>query len=232
MRSVVFALALSPVLLLNAADDHADVSKRLQAATDVFNEIMSTPEKGIPREILEHAQCVGIVPGLKRAGFIVGAKYGKGFLVCRTASERWSAPEAIRIEGGSFGLQIGAGETDLVFVVKNHSGEEKLMQDKFTVGGDAAAMGGPVGRDASAQTDAQMHAEILSYSRARGVFAGISLDGSTLRPDKDDNHVLYGENGTPRQILNGDVRPPADAQPLYAMLNRYAEAAGGHNARK
>jgi lipid-binding SYLF domain-containing protein len=181
---------------------------------------MATPDKAIPHEILEKAQCIGVVPNEKRAGFIVGAKFGTGVLVCRTGNG-WSAPEMIRIEGGSFGFQIGAGETDLVFVVKNKTGEEHLMKDKFTVGGDAAAMAGPVGRDASAQTDAMMHAEILSWSRSRGLFAGISLDGSTLRPAKEDNEALYGHPVTAREILTGSLPHPEAAASFYSELNRH-----------
>ena len=177
-------------------------------------------------EILERAQCIGIVPNLKRAGFIVGGKYGKGILTCRTA-KGWSSPSTIRVEGGSVGLQIGAGETDLVFVVMNKSGQEKLMEDKFTFGGDAAAMAGPVGRSAEAQTDAKMHAEILSYSRARGVFAGITLDGSTLRPDKEDNQAMYGREISQRQILTGTVAHPAAARSLYPLLRPYKAATKG-----
>jgi lipid-binding SYLF domain-containing protein len=201
--------------------------KRITEAGAVFTEINSAPDKGIPHDILERAQCIGIVPNMKRAGFIVGAKYGKGVLVCRTG-HGWSAPSTIRIEGGSVGFQIGAGETDLVFVVQNRSGENKLMEDKFTVGGDASAMAGPVGRTAEAQTDAMMHAEILSWSRARGVFAGISLDGSTLRPDKDDNRALYGHDITQREILTGAVPRPAGSGPLYGAIG---EAHVGHTAR-
>ncbi len=210
-------LAIAPALTFAAGDE----AKRIGAAADVFNEIMSTPDKGIPQDLLNKAECIGIVPGLKRAGFIVGAKYGKGVLVCRTASGRWSGPDAIRIEGGSVGLQIGAGETDLVFLIMNQHGQDKLLEDKFTVGGDVSAMAGPVGRSAEAQTDALMHAEILSYSRARGVFAGISLDGSTLRPDKDDNRELYGRDVTPKEIIMGDVQRPEMASPLYGALNQY-----------
>jgi lipid-binding SYLF domain-containing protein len=221
-RILLGVLALSSASLLTA-DERADAFKRINAAKEVFEEIMATPDKGIPREILEHAQCLGVVPGLKRAGFIVGAKYGKGILVCRTASGRWSAPGTIRVEGGSIGLQIGAGETDLVFVVKNKSGEQKLTQDKFTFGADASAMAGPVGRTAQAQTDAQLHAEILSWSRARGAFAGISLEGSTLRPDNGDNRAVYGKDVTQKEILTGGVRVPADAKELYAMLRRFTE---------
>ncbi len=210
-------LALAPALTFAAGD----AEKHIRAAADVFNEIMSTPDKGIPQELLEKAECIGIVPGLKRAGFIVGAKYGKGVLVCRTASGRWSGPEVIRIEGGSVGLQIGAGETDLVFLIMNQHGQNKLLEDKFTIGGDVSAMAGPVGRTAEAQTDALMHAEILSYSRARGVFAGISLDGSTLRPDQEENRELYGRDITPKEIIMGDAPRPEVARPLYSTLNQY-----------
>jgi lipid-binding SYLF domain-containing protein len=160
---------------------------------------------------------------LKRAGFIVGAKYGKGIVVCRENGGRgWSAPSTVRIEGGSVGLQIGAGETDVVFIVMNQSGMNKLMRDKFTVGADASVMAGPVGRSTEANTDAMMHAEMLAYSRSRGVFAGISLQGATLRPDNEDNRELYGREITQTEILQGRVRPPAAAEALYSELNRHA----------
>ena len=212
-------LALAPTLTFAASDSHNE--KIINEAATVFNEIMSTPDKGIPRDILNHAQCIGIVPNLKRAGFIVGAKYGRGVLTCRTANG-WSGPSMIRIEGGSVGFQIGAGETDLVFVVQNKSGEEKLMKDKFTVGGDASVMAGPVGRTGEAQTDAMMHAEILSYSRSRGIFAGISLEGATLRPDNEANAKLYGRAVTQQEILSGAVPPPDAAKPLYAALQSFS----------
>ncbi len=217
-RTAALFVYLSPGFLFAASE--ASAEKRIQESGTVFSEIMSAPDKGIPREILERAQCIGIVPNLKRVGFVVGAKYGKGILTCRTANG-WSGPSTIRVEGGSVGLQIGAGETDLVFVVMNKSGEDKLMEDKFTFGGDASAMAGPVGRSAGAQTDAKMHAEILSYSRARGVFAGITLDGSTLRPDKEDNQAIYGRAIRQREILSGSVPPPAAASSLYPLLNSY-----------
>ena len=226
MATGFLALALAPALMV--AGSKADAVKRIQASADVFTEIMSAPDKGIPAEILEKAQCVGIIPDLKRAGFIVGAKYGKGFLTCR-AGASWSALSSVRVEGGSFGLQIGAGETDLVFVVMNKRGEDKLLKDKFTFGADASAMAGPVGRSAEAQTDAMMHAEILSYSRSRGVFAGIALNGSTMRPDNEDNQEIYGRPVTHREILKGSVSPPAAAESLYGALNRYAH---GHTAQR
>jgi lipid-binding SYLF domain-containing protein len=216
-KTTIATLALLPALAFGAKDENM---KRLHESAAVFHEIMSAPDKAIPHDILEKAQCVGIVPNLKRAGFIVGAKYGKGELICRTETG-WSAPAVMRIEGGSIGFQIGAGETDLVFVVMNRTGEEHLMQDKFTVGGDASAMAGPVGRTAEAQTDAMMHAEILSYSRSRGVFAGVSLDGATLRPDKDDDRDLYGGVSSTREILSGRIPAPAGTDELYAELGHY-----------
>lgn len=212
-------LTMAP--LMYAVEPQTGAQKRVTASAEVLSEILHAKDRGIPEDLLGKAQCVGIVPSLKRAGFIVGAKYGKGEVVCRTA-RGWSAPATIRIEGGSFGFQIGAGETDLVFIVMNQHGVDDLMKDKFTLGGDASVMGGPVGRSGEAQTDALMRAEILSYSRAHGIFAGVSLEGSTLRPDNDDNRELYGHDVTERQILTGQVRRPAVARPIYIELNRYA----------
>jgi lipid-binding SYLF domain-containing protein len=210
-------------LAVSTAFGAEEPEKRIRESANVLSEIMSTKEKSIPEDLLEKARCVGVVPNLKRAGFVVGAKYGKGIVVCRASGGLgWSAPSTIRIEGGSVGLQIGAGETDLVFIVMNDQGIDKLMKDKFTVGADVSAMAGPVGRSANAETDAMMHAEILAYSRARGVFAGASLEGATLRPDQDDNRALYGHAVTQAEILRGETKPPAAARPLYIELNRYA----------
>jgi lipid-binding SYLF domain-containing protein len=222
------AVVLAPLTLavMYAA---GEPEKRINESAAVLTEIMGAKDRGIPEDLLEKSQCVGIIPSLKRAGFIVGAKYGKGVVVCRTTSG-WSAPANVRIEGGSIGFQIGAGETDIVFLVMNQRGMNKLMEDKFTFGGDASVMAGPVGRTAEAQTDAMMHAEILSWSRSRGVFAGISIEGATLRPDGDDNRALYGRDVTQREILHGDVSRPSSAGPLYAELNRYRS--GRSSARK
>ena len=207
--------------VMQAASD--EPQRRITESATVLSEIMNAKDKGIPEDLLEKAQCVGVVPNLKRAGFIVGGKYGKGVVVCRAPEGTgWSAPSTVRIEGGSVGLQIGAGETDLVFIVMNERGMDKLMKDKFTIGADGSAMAGPLGRSAEATTDAMMHAEILSYSRARGVFAGVSLEGATLRPDNDDNRTLYGSDSSQREILTGKVHPPESANALYAELNRYA----------
>jgi lipid-binding SYLF domain-containing protein len=210
-------LAFAPIY---AVTPPSGAQKRVTASAEVLSEILNAKDRGIPEDLIRKALCVGIVPSLKRAGFIVGAKYGKGVVVCRT-DHGWSAPATIRIEGGSFGFQIGAGETDLVFIVMNRHGVQDLMKDKFTVGGDATAMAGPVGRSSEAQTDALMRAEILGYSRAHGIFAGLALEGSTLRPDNDDNRDLYGRDVTQREILMGRVRRPAVARPIYAELGRY-----------
>jgi lipid-binding SYLF domain-containing protein len=186
----------------------------------VLQEIMSAPDQGIPQDLLEKASCIIVVPGTKKAAFLVGAKYGKGFMDCRKSSDRgWGAPAAVRIEGGSFGFQIGASETDVVMLVMDPSGRNSLLRSKFTLGGDASVAGGPVGRSSSAETDAQMRAKILSYSRSRGVFAGIALNGATLRQDLDDNNELYGKRLTNREILNGDVEPPGAASEFIAALN-------------
>lgn len=215
-------LSVLIVMPLFAQKSVEDNDKRIRESGLVLSEIMHAGDRGIPEDLLRKAQCVGVVPNLKRAGFIVGAKYGKGELMCRTdGGTRWSAPSTIRIEGGSIGFQIGAGETDLVFIVMNRDGENKLLEDKFTIGGDASAMAGPVGRSTTAETDAMMHAEILSWSRSRGVFAGVSLQGATLRPDNDSNALVYHHAVTQREILHGDVAQPAAARGLEAELNRY-----------
>ena len=200
--------------------------ERLDDATTVIREVMDTPDKGIPQDLLDKSECVVIVPGLKKGAFIIGGKYGKGFLSCRKAGAGWSAPGAIRVEGGSFGLQIGGSETDVVLLVMNQGGVKKLLSSKFTLGADASAAAGPVGRTSSAATDAQMHAEILTYSRARGLFAGISLEGATLRPDDDANKDLYGRQLSNADIVQGTIRPPAAATGLLAELNKYANRRG------
>jgi lipid-binding SYLF domain-containing protein len=201
----------------------ADAPKRLDDAADVLSEIMSAPDKGIPQDLLAKSECIVIVPGLKKGAFIVGAKYGKGFMLCRkTGGVGWSAPGSIRVEGGSVGFQIGGSETDVVLLVMNQGGAKKLLSSKFTIGGDASAAAGPVGRTSSAETDAQMHAEILTYSRARGLFAGISLEGATLRPDDGWNKELYGKEISNSDIVLGDTRPPASASRLLGVINKYS----------
>ena len=213
------AAALSPSALFAAKENEA--ANRLDNAADVLTDMMKASDKGIPQDLLGKAQCVVVVPGLKKAGFIVGGKYGRGFAMCRrTSGTGWTAPAAVRIEGGSVGFQIGASEQDVILLIMNQSGMKHLLGDKFTLGGEATISAGPLGRDAEAQTDAMMHAEMLSYSRSRGLFAGISLQGATLRPDDEANKDMYGKDVTNREILAGDVKAPADASRLEMLLNR------------
>jgi lipid-binding SYLF domain-containing protein len=224
-RLFLSVLLAAPVFVMPvmADDGPRDVSKRIHEAGTVLGEIMNAGDKAIPEDLLHHAQCVGIVPNLKRAGFIVGAKYGKGVLTCRTNDGAgWSGPSTFIIEGGSVGFQIGVGETDLVFIVKDRSGMASLEKDKMQFGGDASAMAGPVGRSTTAETDAMMHAQILSWSRSRGIFAGVSLEGASLRPDNEDNGKIYGKHVSQREILRGEVAAPEVAGPLYETLNRWA----------
>jgi SH3 domain-containing YSC84-like protein 1 len=199
-------------------------AERLNASTLVMKEIMATPDKSIPQDLLQSSQCIVIVPGVKKAAFIVGAEYGKGFILCRQASGiNWSAPAAIMVEGGSFGFQIGGSETDAVMLVMNKGGVEKLLSSKFTLGADASVAAGPVGRSSSANTDLQMHAEILSYSRARGLFAGIALEGATLRPDEGTNKELYGSAVTNREIVTGTkTKKSAAGTNLTVAMNNYS----------
>jgi lipid-binding SYLF domain-containing protein len=219
MKKLIAALSLSTALL----SAESDAPARLQAAADVFKEVMGIPDKSIPQDLLNKAQCVIIVPGLKKGAFIVGAKYGKGFVTCRGKSGvGWGAPGSIRVEGGSFGFQIGGSETDVIMLVMNERGMKRLLTSKFTLGGDASAAAGPVGRSTQAETDAFMTAEILTWSRARGLFAGISLSGATLREDSDWNNELYGRKITNREILTSTIAPPAPAHPMLAELNRYS----------
>ena len=226
MKSGLLSLVLLlPLAAQSNQDKQNNQDKLINSSVDVLRDMSGS----IPQNLIAKARCVGIVPNQKRAGFIFGGHYGKGVLVCRTSTQPqgWSAPEVIQLEGGSFGLQIGAGETDAVFLVMNRSGEQKLMQDKFTIGGNAEAMAGPVGRSASAETDAQMQSEILGYAKSRGAFAGLTLNGSTLKPDDGDNKALYGRSATPEEILHGQVNPPAAAQPLYEELNSHSRPGTG-----
>jgi lipid-binding SYLF domain-containing protein len=221
MRAFAIAASLCVSCLPVLAAETA--TQRLQAATDVFNDVMATPDKGIPQELLEKAHCVVIVPGLKKGAFVVGAQYGKGFAVCRKSSGAgWGDPAAVRVEGGSFGFQIGGSETDVVMLLMNAEGMRKLEHSKFTVGADASVAAGPVGRTASANTDAYMRAEILSWSRARGLFAGIALNGATLRPDEDANRELYGSKMDTRQVFESTAPKPEGARALDAALSKYS----------
>jgi SH3 domain-containing YSC84-like protein 1 len=215
---IVAAIAITPMI---AKDNES--AKRLNDAAAVFSEVMAAPDKGIPQEMLEHAHCIVIVPDLKTAAFLVGAKYGKGYLSCRNkVGPGWSAPGTVRIEGGSVGFQIGGSSTDLIMLVMNERGAEKLLQSKFTLGAEGSVAAGPVGRTATAQTDAQMHADILSWSRSQGLFAGLALEGATLRQDLNDNADLYGKKIENREIVMKKHRVPPAAQKLIGLLNKYS----------
>ncbi|MCC6861897.1 MAG: lipid-binding SYLF domain-containing protein [Bryobacterales bacterium] len=216
--AVILGMSLGAVPLLAE-----NANERLQEATEVFREVMSVPEKGIPQELLERAHCVVIIPGVKEAAFVVGGKYGRGFAMCRQSSGAgWGAPAAVRLEGGSVGLQIGGSSTDLVMLVMNEKGMQKLLDSKFTLGADASVAAGPVGRTAEAKTDALMNAEILAWSRSKGLFAGVSLEGATLRNDLDENQELYGRRLHNKDVLMTNRKPPASASNLISMLNRYS----------
>ncbi|HEY3458699.1 MAG TPA: lipid-binding SYLF domain-containing protein [Bryobacteraceae bacterium] len=196
---------------------------RLQESAQVLSEIMKAPDKGIPRNLLDDAYCAVIVPGVKKGAFIVGGKYGRGFMVCRNEKRgKWGAPAAVRIEGGSIGWQIGGSDSDVVMLVMSPEGKRSLLQSKFTLGGSAEAAAGPVGRSTSADTDARMSAKILTWSRSHGVFAGLSLGGATLREDLDVNQKLYGKRLSNREIANSNIKAPAAAQPLISELNKYS----------
>jgi SH3 domain-containing YSC84-like protein 1 len=219
MRKVVLfvALAATAVYSQEATPDH-----RLRTSTAVLREIMSAPDRGIPTDLLAKARCVVIVPGLKKAAFVVGGEYGRGSAICRNDSA-WGGPAAVRFSGGSFGAQIGGESTDVVMLVMNRDGIDKLAADKFKIGADVSAAAGPVGRTADAETDIQLHAEILSYSRTRGAFAGVALDGTVVSQDHSEDPKLYGHEVSNKAILEGAVPAPYPAARLISELNRYSQ---------
>jgi lipid-binding SYLF domain-containing protein len=198
----------------------ADTPERLTSAADTLTALTASPDKDIPVSLIKKARCIVVAPSLKSGAFIIGADYGRGFASCRTASG-WSAPAGVKIEGGSFGFQIGGKETEVVMLVMNDKGMARLLSTKFTLGGDASIAAGPVGRSATAKTDAAMTAEILSYSRARGVFAGVSLAGATLREDDGANKDMYSKELKNAEILKGGVASPAPAAGFMAALKKY-----------
>jgi lipid-binding SYLF domain-containing protein len=198
-----------------------NATERLNSAADLLTDMMKASDRGVPQDLMNKARCVILVPGLKKAAFVLGAKYGRGFAVCRhDDGTGWTAPASIRIEGGSVGFQIGGSEQDVLLLVMNDTGMKHLLSNKFTMGGEATAAAGPVGRDVSAQTDAVLRAEMLSWSRSRGLFAGISLQGATLRPDEEANRELYGTDTTNKEILTGSVKTPAAADKVEELLNK------------
>ncbi|MGH9662607.1 MAG: lipid-binding SYLF domain-containing protein [Bryobacteraceae bacterium] len=218
-----FLSVLFLTVAVSFADDKSDAVARLEDAAAIFEEIMATPDKGIPQELLEKAHCAVVIPDMKKGAFILGGKYGKGYLTCRNESRPgWSAPGTVRIEGGSVGFQIGVSGTDVIMLVMNKRGVDKLLSSKFTLGGAGEVAAGPVGRSATADTDAHLRAEILSWSRSRGLFAGLSLQGATLRQDLDDNRALYGKKLENREIVRGGVAAPPSASKLLSLLGKYS----------
>lgn len=220
LKTITFVAASAALLATGLSAQEETPDHRLRTAARVFHEVMAAPDKGIPRDLLEKAQCVIIIPGLKKAAFLVGGDYGRGYAVCRHDAA-WTGPAAIRFGGGSFGAQIGLESTDVIMLVMDRKGMENLAKDKFTVGADASAAAGPVGRTAAADTDASLHAEILSWSRAHGAFAGVSLDGTVVSKDGGEDRKLYGTDVENRAILHGEVPPPAVAGVLTSELERY-----------
>ena len=210
----LFLLSLAVPAALAARGD------RLTDATDVLTEMAGNFDSGIPKDLFSKAECVVIIPGVKKGAIGFGGQYGRGYMACRNKNG-WSAPSGVRIEGGSIGFQIGGSSTDVILLVMNDRGVDKLLGSKFTIGADAAIAAGPLGRQASAQTDATMHAEMLAWSRSRGVFAGVSLQGSTLRTDSAENKQLYGKDLSARDIVRGGIAPPAAASGLMAVLSKY-----------
>lgn len=209
------ALAAMPVFA------QKDASSRLTAATEDLHEMMNASDKGIPQDLIAKASCVVVIPNLKSGGFIVGGQYGKGFFTCRKGSGvGWSAPGSVRLAGGKFGLLIGGKETDVIMLVMNKNGMDKMLSDKFQIGGEAAAAAGPVGRDSSAMTDAMLHAEILTYSRSRGLFAGLDIGGSAVTQDTESNKELYGSAMSNKEIFASSPTVPAAAKPFIHELDR------------
>jgi lipid-binding SYLF domain-containing protein len=224
MRLKTLVVACLSVTAMFGANDAV---KRLEEADNVLTEIMATSDKGIPQDLLDKAECVVLVPGVKKVALVIGGKYGRGFISCRKDGAGWSAPAGVKVEGGSVGFQIGGSETDVVMLVMNKGGANKLLESKFTLGADASVAAGPVGRTSSAETDALMRAEILSWSRARGVFAGLALNGATLRPDDETNKDLYGHEITNREIVTGNTAPPPAATKLLGDLTKYSSRKSG-----
>jgi SH3 domain-containing YSC84-like protein 1 len=213
--AVLIAALAAPAFAQKTAAD------RLQAATEDLNAMVSASDKGIPQDLLNKAVCVVVIPNLKKGGFIVGGEYGKGFFSCRKSrGAGWSAPGSLRISGGKFGLLVGGAETDVFMLVMSKSGMQHLLSNKFQMGGEASAAAGPVGRDSSAMTDASMHAEILTYSRSRGVFGGLDLAGAAVTEDKDSNRELYGNAVTNKEILNANQTLPAEAKSFVRTLDK------------
>src|SRR6202162_2223724 len=202
--------------------DQSDIEKRLDASARVLNEVMAVPDKAIPDKVMHDAKCIAVIPSMVKIAVGFGGSHGKGVATCRTESGRWSAPAPITITGGSWGLQLGGQAVDLVMIVTNDNGMEHLLSSHFKLGADASAAAGPVGRDTAADTDVKMRAEVLTYSRARGIFAGIDLNGSAITQDKDETRILYGKFEPFNEILHGEVAAPAGSAPFLTAVRKYS----------
>jgi lipid-binding SYLF domain-containing protein len=222
LSAVLCGLAMAAVSLsAHAQDDKAKIAERMTAAGEVLDQIMATPDKSIPGGILAGASCVVVIPSYKKGAFVVGAQYGQGVATCRTSSGKWSAPVCVQLAGGSFGFQIGGQATDLVLIAMNQQGLQAMLKNKVKLGADAAAAAGPVGRNAQAGTDWKLNAEFLSYSRAKGLFAGIDLDGTVLSQNQNDTRTLYGADIPFKTILDGQQVTPAEARPFVRTVAKY-----------
>jgi lipid-binding SYLF domain-containing protein len=222
VSTVLCGLALmASSLAAHAEVDKGKVADRMTAAGEVLNEIMATPDKSIPGGILAGASCVVVIPSFKKGAFVVGAQYGQGVATCRTPSGKWSAPVCVQLEGGSFGFQIGGQATDLVLIAMNQQGLQAMLKNKVKLGADAAASAGPVGRNAQAGTDWKLNAEFLSYSRSKGLFAGIDLDGTVLSQNQNDTRALYGADIPFKTILDGNQPTPDEARPFVRTVAKY-----------
>ena len=210
--------------------DQSDISKRIDASAKVLDEIMAVPDKAIPDKVMKNAKCIAVIPSMVKIAIGFGGNHGKGVATCRTESG-WSAPAPITITGGSWGLQLGGQAVDLVMVVTNQSGMDHLLSSKFKLGADASAAAGPVGRDAAADTDIKMKAEVLTYSRARGLFAGIDLTGAAVTQDKDETRLLYGNFVPFRDILDGKVEATASSRPFLTAVRKYSAEAREHTSK-
>ena len=220
MKKLLLVLLTLALCSFVAAEDKTEAAKRLDNAASVLQQITATPDKGIPENVLNDAKCVAVVPHMIKGGFGIGGQHGKGVATCKTTNGGWSAPAFFTISGGSFGLQIGAEGVDLVMLAMNDEGMQALLSDKFQVGGSASAAAGPVGRDAAAGTDWKLKAPILTYSRTKGAFAGISLNGSVIRADKDATQAFYGQDTASQQILTGQVQAPPEARSFLNAVQR------------
>jgi lipid-binding SYLF domain-containing protein len=225
----VLTVAVLANTMAVAAEEPSEQVKRMDAAATVLDEIMGTPDKGIPEELLDSAKCVAVIPSMVKIGFVFGGRHGRGIATCRTATG-WSAPAPFSVTGGSWGLQIGGEAVDVVMLVMNDQGMEKMLSSKFKIGADASAAAGPVGRHVEGETDWKMRAEVLTYSRARGAFAGLTVNGASITQDKDGTRILYGRMIPSAEILKGKVKPPEGSHQFLATVRKYASEASGIEA--